>query len=462
MSEITKIVEKQRNFFYTGKTKPIDFRKKNLIELKKILKSNEKKLDEAIYEDYKKSSFENYETELGTIYHELNTAIKNIKKWTRPKKVKTSLVNFPGKSMIYPEPLGVSLIIGAWNFPYNLTFCPLVPAICAGNTAIIKPSEIAKNSSKVIAELINNNFPEEYLYVQEGGVEETTELLNQHFDKIFFTGSPKVGKIVMEAAAKNLTPVTLELGGKNPAIVFEDANLQLAAKRIVWGKFLNAGQSCVAPDFLLVEKKIKEKFLQLMKEEILNYPGENPKNSNSYLRIINQNHTKRISQLIQKDKIVFGGEINFEENYISPTILNNISFEDKIMEEEIFGPVLPVIEFERINDIIDKLKKRPKSLALYLFTKNKIVKKKIINEISFGGGIINDTVLHWVNTSLPFGGVGQSGIGSYHNEAGFKEFSHYKRILYKTYLYEPHFKYPPYNEFKLSLIRYVFEKTFKK
>jgi len=461
MNKISEIINKQREYFFTEKTKPLEFRKKQLIKLKTILKNNEKKLNDAIYADYKKSNFETYETELGPVYHELKTAIDNIYKWAKPKKVKTNLVNFPGKSRIYPEPLGVTLIIGAWNFPYNLTFCPLIPAICAGNTAIIKPSEIAKNASKIIAELINNNFPEQYLYVKEGGVEETTEILRNRFDKIFFTGSAKVGKIIMEAAAKHLTPVTLELGGKNPAIVTKDANINLAAKRIVWGKFLNAGQSCVAVDYILVEKSVKNNLLKLLKSEINSYPGKNPENSNSYIHIINKNHTKRLSDLINKDKIYTGGKIDLDNNYISPTILNNITFDDKIMEEEIFGPLLPVIEYENIDEVINIIKRKPKSLALYLFTKNKKLKKKIIKEISFGGGAINDTVMHWVNTRLPFGGVGLSGIGSYHNEAGFKEFSHYKRILYKTNLYEPHFKYPPYSNFNLSLIKYVFEKKIK-
>ncbi|MBN2519523.1 MAG: aldehyde dehydrogenase [Bacteroidales bacterium] len=457
MTEIIKLIEKQRVYFNSNSTKPIAFRKEQLIKLKSLLKNNEEKLNQAIYEDFNKSAFETYVTELGPFYHEINLALSHLKKWARPKKVRTNLVNIPGRSFIYPEPFGNTLIIGAWNYPFNLSLSPLIPAIAAGNTVILKPSELSKKTSQVLAEIINYNFPEEYLFVYEGGVNETTEMLKQKFDKIFFTGSTKVGKIVMEAAAKNLTPVTLELGGKSPAFIFKDANLRLAARRICWGKFLNAGQTCIAPDYLVIEKSIKNIFLELLVHELEKYPGKELVESESYVKIINTNHTKRLLNLIDKEKIYFGGDADENERFISPTILDNITFGHPVMEEEIFGPILPVIEFENLDEVINKIKTRPKPLALYVFSTKKCIQKKIINEISFGGGTINDTIMHLANSNLPFGGVGYSGIGSYHGKTGFISFSHFKSVLYKTNLFEPYFKYPPYSKFKLNLIKRIFE-----
>lgn len=453
----SEIVKLQNDFFIENKTKPISFRINQLKHFLQVLKSNEDLLYEAIDKDFGKSEFETYETELSIIYHETRLAIKKLKTWSKPKNVRTNLVNFPGKSQIYSEPYGTTLVIGAWNYPYQLTLVPAVSAITAGNTVIIKPSELAANTSAAMAKIINENFKEDFLYVLEGGVSETTDLLNQKFDKIFFTGSTNVGRIVYEAAAKNLTPVTLELGGKSPTFVFPDANLKMTAKRIAWGKFLNGGQTCIAPDYVLVHKDIKEKFLDEFKKQIIKIQGENPKGSESYVRIINKRNFERLIQLVDKDKIYYGGERNPDDLYISPTVMHNISFEDKVMQDEIFGPILPVIEFDNLDEMITKVKQRPKPLALYVFTKKESVKKKILNEISFGGGCVNDTIMHLTNPKLPFGGVGSSGMGSYHGKMGFDCFSHKKSVLYKGTWFEPFLKYKPYTKLNKKILKWIIE-----
>jgi aldehyde dehydrogenase (NAD+) len=457
MSEISNLIENQRKFFFENKTREIAFRRGQLIKLKNVLKTNELKLSDAIYKDMKKSKFETYATELGLVYNEIKIAIKNLDKWAKTKKVKTNLINFPGKSFIVPEPYGNCLIIGAKNYPYQLCLAPLVPAIAAGNTTIIKPSELTPNSSKALAEIINENFPSGFICAIEGGIETTSELLNNKFDKIFFTGSARVGRIILEAASKHLTPVVLELGGKSPAIVMPDANLNIAARRIALGKFLNAGQTCIAPDYLLVHKTIKEEFLRLLCEEINKKYGHSAMNSEAYIRIIDHKSFVDLTNLIEKDKIFFGGNSDESELFISPTILHNVSFDDKIMENEIFGPILPVIEFSNLDEILLKLKLRPKPLALYIFTKYNNDWKKVINEVSFGGGAINDTLMHISNPGLPFGGVGISGIGNYHGEAGFRTFSHYKSILKKSTLFDPNVKYPPYKSWKLKILKWLLE-----
>jgi aldehyde dehydrogenase (NAD+) len=457
MEDISKVVEAQRKFFFENKTKEVAFRKNQLIKLKNVLKANENKLCEAIYKDMKKSGFETYATELGLVYNEIKIAIRSLDKWAKIKKVKTNLINFPGKSFIIPEPFGNCLIIGAKNYPYQLSLAPLVPAIAAGNTAIIKPSELTQNSSKALAEIINQNFKPEFIYTIEGGIETTTELLNNKFDKIFFTGSTRVGKIILEAAAKHLTPVVLELGGKSPAIVMPGADLKIAARRITLGKFLNAGQTCIAPDYLLIHKTIKEDFLKILCEEINRKYGNSAMNSEAYTSIIGHNSFVNLVGLIDKDKIYFGGKSDETELFISPTILNNVSFDDKIMENEIFGPILPVIEFSDFDEIILKIKQHSKPLSLYIFTKSKNDWEKVFQEISFGGGAINDTLMHIANPNLPFGGVGHSGIGNYHDEAGFRTFSHYKSVLKKSTLFDPGIKYPPYKTWKLKILKWLLE-----
>ncbi len=453
----SEIIKLQKEFFLSHQTKSIRFRKEQLKKFKKVLKENESFLYEAIDKDFGKSVYETYETELSIIYHEINLAIKKVKKWSRAKRVSTNLANLPGKSRIIPEPYGNTLVIGAWNYPYQLALLPAVSAIAAGNTVIIKPSELAPHTSAIMTKIFNENFDTEILYVKEGGVPETTELLEQKFDKIFFTGSTRVGKIVYQAAAKNLIPVTLELGGKSPTFVFPDTNLKMAAKRIAWAKFLNAGQTCVAPDYVLVHTDIKNKFLNELKNQIITIQGENPKGSDAYVWIINKSNFERLTWLIDRDKIYYGGDTDEKDLYISPTILHNVTFEDKVMEDEIFGPILPVIEFKNPDEAIAQVRKLTKPLSLYIFTNKTKVRKKIINEISFGGGCVNDTIMHLSNTKLPFGGVGHSGIGDYHGKYGFDTFSHQKSILYKGMWFEPFLKYRPYSKLKMKLLRWIVE-----
>ena len=455
--DISKIVNQQKSFFNSNSTKEVNLRIETLKKLKHILKKNEDKLYTAIYDDFKKSKFETYLTELSLIYNELNDAIRNLKKWSKQKRVRTNLANFPAKSYIIPEPLGTILVISAWNYPYQIALIPAISAIAAGNTVVIKPSEIPNNTSKVLAQLINANFNENHLTVIEGDVATTTKLLQQKWDKIFFTGSTPVGKIIYKAAAENLTPVTLELGGKSPTFVLADCNIKITAKRIVWAKFLNAGQTCIAPDYLLVEKRVETKLLEALKKEIEDFYPHSKNINENYVQIVNERNFNRLAQLIPTDKIYHGGEVNPENRSIAPTLLRNIGFEDHIMQDEIFGPILPIIAFENLEDVIRKVKEKEKPLSLYIYSINKKVIKKILHEISFGGGAINESLVQMSNPNLPFGGVGASGIGNYHSKAGFDTFTHYKSILHKTSWLEPNIKYTPFTKFKSAILKFLLE-----
>lgn len=446
------IISAQRNFINTHTTKDIHYRRKQLKVLQNALKQNETLLYEAIYKDFKKSEFDCYTTELALLYKDIKQSRKMIFKWSRREKVPSGIINFPASSYIIPEPLGVCLVIGAWNYPYLLSFAPAIAAIAAGNTVVLKPSELPKHTAAVISKIVRENFEPEFFAVVEGGVEETQDLLEQKFDKIFFTGSTRVGKIVNQAAAENLTPVTLELGGKSPAIVTESCNLKISVRRIVWGKFINAGQTCIAPDYILVHKSIEQKFLEQAKQEILDqdFAFEN----HNYVQIINNDNFERLRSLLLPDKIYFGGETNTENRYIQPTIMQNVTMADAVMKEEIFGPILPVISYESLEEAIALVNNLPKPLSCYLFTKSNFIKKQILNEISFGGGAINETLMHISNPNLPFGGVGQSGMGSYHGEAGFRTFSHYKSIIDKATWFDPSVRYSPHTAFRLRLMRW--------
>lgn len=450
-----QVLEKQKIFFFTDKTKSVDFRISQLKKLKSILKENENILYDAIYSDFGKSKYEAFSTEISLVYSEINSAIKNLPFWSHQKKVSTNLVNFPAKSYILKEPYGNTLIIGAWNYPLQLALLPSISSLSAGNTVILKPSELAQNCSVALKDLINKNFDVGYFNVIEGGVEATTEILKLKFDKIFFTGSTRVGKIVYEAAAKNLTPVILELGGKSPAIIFDDANLKITAKRIAWGKFLNAGQTCIAPDYILVDEKIENKFLNELKIQLKNIFKKQNILTENYVRIINQSRFDKLVTLINRKKIFYGGTYNKKTLHISPTILSDVTFKDKVMREEIFGPILPVIKFKKIDEVILKLKKMEKPLSFYVFSKNKKNSENIFGKLSFGGGALNDTLMHVANCSLPFGGVGASGIGSYHGENGFESFSHSKSIIDKPTWFEPFLKYPPYTKIKFWLMKLI-------
>lgn len=453
MIDFQKVVNTQRQFFNTNSTKDISFRINELKRLKSVLKTNEYLLYKAIDEDFKKSEFETYVTELAIIYHEIDLALVKIKKWSKRKKASTGLTNLPGKSYIIPEPYGTVLVIGAWNYPYQLSLCPAIAAIAAGCTVVLKPSEVPAKTSEVMATLINNNFDPKFFKVVEGSVETTTSLLQIKFDKIFFTGSVPVGKIVYQAAAKHLTPVTLELGGKSPAIVTKEVHIDMTAKRLVWAKFLNAGQTCIAPDYLMVASPIKDQLLDAIKKHIekANYSVEN----GNYTQIINQKNYDRLFGLIDHNKIYIGGNGNRDERIISPTVLNNVEFSDQVMQDEIFGPILPVLSFDTIDEAIEKVKTLSKPLSCYVFTKNSSVKNKILNEISFGGGAVNDAVMHFTEQTLPFGGVGNSGIGNYHGKYGFEAFSHYKSILQKPFWIEPNLKYAPYSAKKLKWLKWI-------
>jgi len=448
---IQEILSSQRVFFQSQKTKNIKFRKIYLEKLKSLIIQNEELLYEAIYKDFGKSKFDTFTTEISFVLKDIDYYLKNLNTLSKPKKVTTNLANQLGKSRLYPEPLGCVLVIGAWNYPYQLSLSPIIAALAAGNCCILKPSEIAENTMKAMATLINENFPPEYLYVYEGGIDETTALLQQKFDRIFFTGSTKVGKIVYKAAAEHLTPVTLELGGKSPVIVTKDADLNVAAKRIVWGKFLNAGQTCVAPDYLLVEETIQEQFLEMLRNFIKEF--QYSPEAEQYTRIINQRNFQRLIKLIDKEKIYYGGSWNEDQLYIEPTLLTQVDWQDDVMQEEIFGPILPVISFTSFPIALNSLLELEKPLSAYLFTNNAEEKENFLQKLSFGGGCINDVIMHLSNDNLPFGGVGNSGMGNYHGKYGFETFSHQKAILEKTTWGEPNIKYPPYSEKKLSWIK---------
>jgi len=446
-----QLVEKQRDYFNSNATKPVAFRLAMLKKLKEVLFDNQSLLDEAINKDYGKSRFETILTELYVVFDDIDTAIRNLEEWAAPKTVETNLLTAPSTAYIMPEPLGVSLVIGPWNYPYQLALAPIVAAIAAGCTVVLKPSELTVHSSGILAKLLNEHFDPEYITVVEGDIPVTTALLEQQFDKIFFTGSVPVGKIVYQAAAKHLTPVTLELGGKSPVIVMDDADLDLTVKRLVWGKFLNSGQTCIAPDYVFVHQSIEKGFLEKLVEEIKSrdYSIAN----GNYVQIINDRNLGRIMGMVDNAKVHFGGDHNAADRYIGPTVMTGVTWEDKIMLDEIFGPILPVLEaFENLDEVIQQIKAHPKPLALYLFTANEAVMEKVLSEVSFGGGCVNDTIMHIANGALPFGGVGHSGIGSYHGEEGFRSFSHYKSVLNKPLVPEPDIKYSPYTAEKLAMM----------
>lgn len=456
MVEIKNIFNSQNEFFHCGKTKNIDYRINALKKLKKIIKENEDDILKALKVDLGKSTFEAYATEIGIVYDEINAHIKNVKKWARRERRKSPIVYYPSKSYIYKEPYGVTLIIGPFNYPFQLVIAPLIGAISAGNTAIIKPSENTINTAKLLERIINNNFEKDYIRVVDplGGKEVVSYLLDLPFDYIFFTGSIRVGKIVMEKASKNLIPVTLELGGKSPCIVDEDANIDLAAKRIVWGKFLNAGQTCVAPDYLLVNKSIKDKFLKAIVTEIKKQFGEKIKESYDYPRVVNEMSLNRLEKYLSDGHIYFGGEIDKKSLYMEPTILTDVIVDSQVMTDEIFGPILPVLEFERLSEVVSDINKNDKPLALYYFSENSRNIDYVINNTTAGGVTINDTIIHVANGNLPFGGVGTSGLGKYHGKDSFECFSHNKSVMKRGTFIEFKVRFAPYNN-RVKLLKKI-------
>lgn len=456
MEDIEIIFKKQKKFFSTGKTIDINYRIQNLKKLKNIIKDNEDKILEALKKDLGKSGFEAYATEIGIVYNDINFHIKNIRKWAKAEKRKSPIIYYPSKSYVYKEPYGVTLIIGPFNYPFQLVISPLIGAISAGNTAIIKPSENTKNISLLLEKIINENFNESYLKVVNplGGKEVVSTLLDLPFDYIFFTGSVKVGKIVLERSAKHLTPVTLELGGKSPCIVDEDAKLNLAAKRIVWGKFLNAGQTCVAPDYLCVHKSVAEKLLKLMVDEIHKQFGDNIRLSEDYPRIVNKSSLERLMGYLMDGKIYFGGNIDKDDLYMEPTIITKPKLESPLMTDEIFGPVLPVLIYEDLSKVVEFINNREKPLALYYFSENKKKIKYILRATVSGGVTINDTIIHVANSNLPFGGVGNSGVGKYHGRESFETFTHNRAIMHRGTFVEFNVRFAPYKN-KLKLVKKI-------
>lgn len=433
----------------------VNTRKEALIKLMDEIIKYEDEIIQALYEDFKKPPFESIATETSYIISELKDTISNIENWAKIKKVTPSILNFPSTDYIIKEPYGKVLIIAPWNYPFQLAMGPLIAAIAAGNEVTLKPSELTPKTSDMILKIIDKVFPQQHAKVIEGGVEVTKKLLAQRWDYIFFTGSVAVGKIVAKAAAKHLTPATLELGGKNPCIIDETANLKLAAKRIVWGKFLNAGQTCIAPDYILIQEEMKSHFVDFMKDEITNAYGENPKNSPHFARIINEKNWHRLASMIDSEKIISGGETDLEDCYISPTLIEENNLDSLIMQEEIFGPLLPIITYKDENEIAKIISKYEKPLALYVFTDDKKFARKTILEHSFGGGCVNDTIIHFTNKRLPFGGVGHSGIGAYHGQLSFDTFSHKKGIVKKANWLDLNLRYAPYSNNKVSILKKI-------
>jgi aldehyde dehydrogenase (NAD+) len=441
----------QRQYFKAQHTKTLAARKSALQRFKQLLQENEAKIYAAVHADFQKSEHEAFLTEWAILIKDIDEALGALPKWMKAQKVRTNLVNLPGKSYLVPEPLGICLVIGAWNYPIQLSFAPAIAALAAGNTVILKPSELAANSAQCIAELVAQYFDPQLFAVVLGGVTETTALLQERFDKIFFTGSPAVGRIVYQAAAKHLTPVTLELGGKSPAILTPSADLPTAIKRLVWAKFLNAGQTCIAPDYVFVHDSIYRECLVLLQQEIEKNQYE--VGNKNYVQIINERNLARLEQLLDKDKIAFGGQIDREKRTISPTLLKDVSFDDAIMQEEIFGPILPLISYTQFDTVLSYIQEHEKPLSAYLFSNDKTEQEAWLGQLSFGGGCINDAIMHITNPNLPFGGVGQSGTGSYHGKAGFDTFSHRKSVFKKPSLFEVPLKYPPYTTTKMGWIK---------
>ena len=453
MINYQEIYKLQKEYFNTNITYAYRYRKEMLQKLYKMVKDNEEQLSKALYLDLNKSSLESYMCEIGLLLFHIRKAIKKLKKWMKPQNVKTELFNFPSKGKIIKDPYGVTLIMAPWNYPVLLALDPLIGAIAGGNTCIIKLSEYSTNTSKLLKELINHTFDNSYIYAYDGDIDESNQILSLPFDFIFFTGSTNVGKIVMEKASKNLTPVCLELGGKSPCIVTKDANLELASRRIIFGKVLNAAQTCVAPDYIYIDQSIKDQFIQLLIKEIKDKLGDSPCLNNNYPKIINNKHLERLINLIDNEKLVYGG--NTINGKLEPTIIDNVTFDDLVMQEEIFGPIIPIIKFNDINDVYEKLKNTPSPLALYIFSNDKKVVKNITTYIRFGGGCINDTIMHLTSDTLPFGGTGKSGMGMYHGKYTFDTFTHSKSILYKGIKIDIKLRYYPYTLNKEKLIKKI-------
>lgn len=453
----SKLTEAQKQFFETGRTRDLAFRICQLQLLADAMRKNETVLEEALKKDLGKSAFESYATEIGFVLADIRYTIQNLQKWSAPKRVRTPLYLFPGKSKIQKEPYGSVLILGPYNYPVQLLAEPLIGAIAAGNCAVLKPSELTPHVSKAMYQIVHSTFKEEYIACVEGGVEVNQELLSQKFDYIFFTGSERVGRIVMKAAAENLTPVTLELGGKSPVIIEKTANIKEAARRIAWGKLMNAGQTCVAPDYVLVDESRKQQFLTEMKTAFSHLYGKEIKKNPHFGRIVNERHMERLQKILEQDaKYLFcGGEADALQRYIEPAILDLGKDQNAAsMQEELFGPILPVLSYHKLEDAVRFVNKRAKPLALYLFTKKRSAEKFVLERVSSGGVCVNDTISHLINPDLPFGGVGASGMGQYHGKYSFDTFTHEKSVFYKPADWNLPVCYPPFTKGKMNLVKF--------
>jgi len=455
LTDFSGILQKQRAFFATGCTQDVSFRIERLRKLEQWIRRCDEEIMSALKTDLNKPPFEAFATETGVVLDELRYTLKHIQRWSKSKYVFSNLKNFPSSGRIYPEPYGIALIMSPWNYPFMLTVTPIIAAVAAGNCAVVKPSAYSPATSALIAKMCAEVFDAEHVTVVEGGRTENQALLDERYDLIFFTGSAATGKTVMQAAAQHLTPVVLELGGKSPCIVAETANIKLAAKRIVWGKFVNAGQTCVAPDYILAHESVKQKLIDEMKITIRTMFGAKPCENPDYPKIINEKHFNRLLGLLEGEKILAGGSSNIETLQIEPTLLDDVSWDAAVMSEEIFGPILPVLTYSHIEDAAKMINDRPKPLAAYLFASDKKTERYFLRNISFGGGCINDTIVHLSVSQLPFGGVGESGMGSYHGKAGFDAFTHHKSVLQKSTLIDIPLRYPPYSDKGLRLLKKI-------
>ncbi|MBN2614465.1 MAG: aldehyde dehydrogenase [Bacteroidales bacterium] len=448
------LLDHQQQFFSSGKTREYAFRREALKKLRTVIRNHEEELYQALYQDLHKSKFESYSTEIGFVLEELRLVLRNLKEWMRPEKVSSGLINFPASSYVTQEPMGTVLIIAPWNYPFQLLIAPLIGALAAGNTVILKPSEISEHTAQVMEKMINTHFEKKLVHVVNGGVEVSQQLLQLKVNHIFFTGSSYVGKIVMQAAAKNMVPVTLELGGKSPCIVDEKVNLKQAARRIMWGKLINAGQTCIAPDYLMVHEKVKQDLVKEMIRVTEQFYGKDPQQSSEYPRIVSDANVERLATLLEGAKIAYGGQIDRSERYFSPTILDAVQFDLPVMQQEIFGPILPVITYSDINQAIQQINTLPHPLALYVFSNRRSIVKKVVENIPAGGVTVNDTIMHIANSKLPFGGVGNSGTGKYHGAYSFSVFSNAKPVMFRKRWLDVPLRYAPFKN-KIRLVKNI-------
>ncbi|MBP7937862.1 MAG: aldehyde dehydrogenase [Phycisphaerae bacterium] len=453
--DFTSLITRQRAYFQTGATRSLGFRLGQLQNLYSAIESGEEALISALHRDLRKSPHEAYATEIGLVLGEIRHALHNLLSWAKPQRRRSSLLTWPARGLICPEPYGVALIIGPWNYPFQLLLAPLVGAIAAGNCVVLKPSEFAPQTAAAMARLIGTVFPDKYIAIVQGQRDVAEALLREKWDTVFFTGSTSVGRAVMAAAARHLTPVTLELGGKCPCLVCADAPLETVARRIVWGKFMNAGQTCVAPDHVLVDRHVSDKLVDSMKRVLREFYGDDPRNNPNYSRIVNRRHFDRLIGYLGSGRVLCGGEHDGGDLYIAPTVLTDVAMDAPVMQEEIFGPILPILEFTALDEVLTSLRDRSTPLALYLFTRNRAIQDRVLAGTRSGGVCINDTVSHIVGHNLPFGGLGESGMGAYHGRASFECFSHRRSVLRRSLAFDPKLRYPP-PRFTLATLKRIY------